>query len=58
MGIIQTFTEQDVVSLHGAVFYTMESSMTHKTMTSTEEEIGVIQRESRQSIECITVNGN
>jgi hypothetical protein len=59
MRIIQTLTEQDVVPLHRALFYTMESSMAHKTTTHTKEEINsIIQRESRQSITGIAVNGN
>jgi hypothetical protein len=58
MGIIQTLTEQDIMSLHRTLFYTMESSATDKMMTCTKEEIGVVRREVRESIKCMAIDGH
>jgi hypothetical protein len=45
-------------TLHRALFYMMDHILAYKAMTSTEEQVGVIWRESRQSIKGITVDGN
>jgi hypothetical protein len=57
MGIIQTFTEQDVRSLHGTLLYMVESSMADETMASAEGEVGVVRRETRKSIEHMAIDG-
>jgi hypothetical protein len=41
MGIIQTFTKQDMMPLHRVLLYTMKSNAAYKAMTCTEEEIGI-----------------
>jgi hypothetical protein len=58
MGIIQTFTKQDMMPLHRALLNMMESSAAYKVLTCTEEQIGVVQGELRQSIKSETANSN
>jgi hypothetical protein len=58
MGIIQMFTKQDMMPLHRALLDAMESSAAYKASTHTEEQIGVVQGESRQSIKSEVVNSN
>jgi hypothetical protein len=58
MGIIQVLTEQDMMFLHRALFYVMESSVTDKTTTRTKEEVGIIRGEMREGIKCMAIDSH
>jgi hypothetical protein len=47
MRIVQMFAKQNVMPLYRALLYAMNGGTTYKALTSTEEEVGVIGRESR-----------
>jgi hypothetical protein len=47
-----------VMALYGTLFCMVKSSATDKTMTSTEEEVGIVRREMRKSIEHMAINGH
>jgi hypothetical protein len=46
------------MSLYWTLFYAMESCMTNEAASSTEEQIGIVRRKTRQSVERETVNRN
>jgi hypothetical protein len=58
MRIIQSLTKQDVMSFHRTLLDAMKSSMADEAMPGTEEQICVIRRETRESIEHKTVDSN
>jgi hypothetical protein len=58
MRVIQSLTEQDVMFLHRTLLDAMESGTTDEAMTSTEEEVSVVRRETRESIKSEAVHGN
>jgi hypothetical protein len=47
-----------MVSFYQALFYTMESCTTYKATSCTEEQVGIIWRKTKQSVECKAVNRN
>jgi hypothetical protein len=47
MRIIQSLAEQNVVSLHRALFDAMDGIATREAMTRKEEQIGIIRGQTR-----------
>jgi hypothetical protein len=50
-------SEQDVVTSYWALLYKMNGVATRETTTSTEEQVGIVRGEARQSIKGETING-
>jgi hypothetical protein len=58
MRVVQSFTEQDMMSFHRTLLDTMKSGTTYKATTSAEEKISVVRRKMRECVEGETVYSN
>jgi hypothetical protein len=47
-----------MVSFYWTLFYTMESCTTNEATSHTEEQVGIVWQEMRQSVECEAVDCN
>jgi hypothetical protein len=47
-----------MIPFHRALLHTMNGMVTYKTTTSAEEQISIVRRKSRHSIEGVTIDGN
>jgi hypothetical protein len=56
MRIIQSFTEQNVITTLGTIFCVMEGEVTDEAMTSDEEQICIVVRQMRKGIESETIH--
>jgi hypothetical protein len=58
MGIVQALAEEHPVTTLGTTLRTMQGVETDETAVSSEEQIRVGTRQSRQSIKSYTINGH
>jgi hypothetical protein len=56
MRIVQSL--QDVITVFGTNLCAMSGKVADKAMTSDEEQIHIVVRQTRKSIECKTINGH
>jgi hypothetical protein len=58
MRVVQTFTKQDMMPFHWALFYAMDGIVTYEAMTGAEEQICIVRGETRQGIKNKAINGH